>query len=96
MHKVISNTTPILSLLKIDKLILLKELYGKIIIPEAVFKEIETGKEKPYYQNLSYLDWIQIQKIKNPDSKLFIFEINGYKKLNKFLFFASIIFLDVI
>jgi hypothetical protein len=55
MHKVISNTTPILSLLKIDKLILLKELYGKIIIPEAVFKEIETGKEKPYYQTIFIL-----------------------------------------
>ena len=34
MHKVISNTTPILSLLKINKLYLLKGLYGKISVPE--------------------------------------------------------------
>ncbi|MEQ6118192.1 DUF3368 domain-containing protein [Reichenbachiella sp. MALMAid0571] len=36
MLKVISNTIPILSLLKIDKLWILKELYQQIIIPEAV------------------------------------------------------------
>ena len=43
MHKVISNTTPILSLLKIDKIDLLKELFESIIIPKAVFQEIEKG-----------------------------------------------------
>jgi len=60
MHKVISNTTPILSLLKIDKLDLLKELYEKVTIPFAVFQEIENGKEKQYYQDLTLLSWIEI------------------------------------
>ncbi len=46
MRKIISNTTPIISLLKIGKLKLLKELYGKIIIPDAVYQEIEKGIEK--------------------------------------------------
>ena len=45
IHKIISNTTPILSLLKIDKLDLLKELFGKITIPNAVFQEIEKDKK---------------------------------------------------
>jgi predicted nucleic acid-binding protein len=57
MHKVISNTTPILSLLKINKLCLLKELYGKIIIPKAVFDEIEKGKRKTYYKDLKQVNW---------------------------------------
>jgi len=35
MHKVISNTTPILSLLKIEKTDLLKELFESIIISKA-------------------------------------------------------------
>jgi len=48
MRKVISNTTPILSLLKIDKLNILKELYGQVIIPNAVYQEIEEGKHKKF------------------------------------------------
>lgn len=45
MRKIISNTTPILSLLKINKLDLLKELYGKVTIQDAVYQEIEKGKK---------------------------------------------------
>jgi predicted nucleic acid-binding protein len=41
MPKVISNTTPILSLLKINRLNLLRDLYGTVIIPEAVYQELE-------------------------------------------------------
>ncbi len=76
MLKVVSNTTPILSLLKINKLNLLKGLYGKISVPGAVFQEIENGKDKPYYQNLSALDWIEIKKIKNIDSKMYLLDLD--------------------
>ena len=76
MRKIVSNTTPILSLLKINKLNLLKKLYGQIIIPFAVYQEIENGKEKHYYQDLSSVDWIEIKKIKNPGSKNFIFDLD--------------------
>ena len=43
MRKIITNTTPILSLLKINKLDILKELYEKITVPNAVYQEIEKG-----------------------------------------------------
>ena len=76
MRKTISNTTPILSLLKINKLNLLRELYGKITIPKAVFQEIENGKEKPYYQNLSLLDWIEIEDIANKESRTYFFDLD--------------------
>jgi predicted nucleic acid-binding protein len=76
MRKVISNTTPIISLMKINKLFLLKELYQKIIIPSAVFEEIENGKDKPFYQNLKKFDWIQIHKIKNQPSIKYIFDLD--------------------
>jgi len=39
MHEVVSNTTPIISLLKISKIEILKDLYSEIIIPQAVFNE---------------------------------------------------------
>jgi predicted nucleic acid-binding protein len=76
MHKVISNTTPILSLLKINKLCLLKELYGKIIIPKAVFDEIEKGKRKTYYKDLKQVNWIEILNIKNKDSLSYFFDLD--------------------
>jgi predicted nucleic acid-binding protein len=63
MLKVVSNTTPIISLLKIDKLHILKDLYGEILIPQEVFNEIEAGKSKEFYVNLSKIDWITIEKI---------------------------------
>lgn len=76
MRKIISNTTPIISLLKIGKLILLKELYEKVIVPTAVYIEIENGKEKPYYQDLKQIDWIEIQEIRNPDSRAYFLDLD--------------------
>jgi predicted nucleic acid-binding protein len=31
--------------------------------------EIENGKERPYYQDLTQIDWIEIQEVRNPDSR---------------------------
>lgn len=76
MRRIISNTTPILSLLKIDKLGLLKELYGKVIVPLAVYQEIEKGKEKPYYKDLTSLDWIEIRNIKNSNSREYLIDLD--------------------
>ena len=76
MRKIISNTTPIISLLKVDKLNLLKELYAKIIVPKAVYLEIENGKEKPYYHDLTQIDWIEIQEIGNPVSRDFFLDLD--------------------
>jgi predicted nucleic acid-binding protein len=77
MRKVISNTTPVLSLLKIDKLNLLKELYGQISIPQAVFDEIETGKDKEFYTDLREITWINIEKIRAEDTKLYLFDLDA-------------------
>jgi len=76
MLKVISNTTPLLSLLKIDKLDLLKDLYGIVSIPLAVFLEIEAGKEKPYYSDLTEYDWIKIENIRNIESRTYFFDLD--------------------
>ena len=76
MRKVISNTSPILSLLRIDNLHILKDLYTKIIIPKAVYLEIEEGKEKNYYQDLTEIDWIEIKEIENTASKDYFPNLN--------------------
>jgi len=76
MRKIITNTTPILSLLKIDKLNLLKRLYGGVTVPNAVYEEIEKGKHKSYYKDLKQVDWITIEHIKNPDSLTFFVDLD--------------------
>lgn len=73
MLKIVSNTTPIISLLKLSKLDILKNLYSEINIPVAVFQEVEAGKNKDYYKDLSGLDWIKLLKFKtNKLSNIFL------------------------
>jgi len=51
-------------------------LYGEIFIPQEVFNEIEAGKNKPYYTNLSKIDWINIEKIQNPKSFSYFLDLD--------------------
>lgn len=37
---VISDTTPIISLLKVNRLDLLEKLFGEVLIPNAVYEEL--------------------------------------------------------
>lgn len=37
---VVSDTTPVISLLKLNRLNLLKDLFQEVLIPEAVFREL--------------------------------------------------------
>lgn len=76
MPKVVSNTTPLISLLKISKLNILKELYSEIAIPAAVFQEIEMGRNKKYYQDLSKIDWINIIEIKDKQAVKYFLDLD--------------------
>ena len=76
MPKVVSNTTPIISLLKIDKLQILKDLYDEIFISQEVFNEIEAGKNKEYYTDLSKIEWIRVKNIKDKKSLLYFLDLD--------------------
>lgn len=76
MLKIVSNTTPLISLLKIEKLTILKELYSKIIIPQEVYNELENGKHKDYYTDLTKLDWIEIKSIKDGKSLSYFLDLD--------------------
>lgn len=76
MLKVVSNTTPIISLLKINKLEILKELYSEVYIPQEVFNEIEAGKDKEFYADLSKFEWIRIEKIENEKSLSYFLDLD--------------------
>jgi uncharacterized protein len=76
MLKVVSNTTPIISLLKLNRLDLLQKLYNQINIPKAVYKEIEAGKSKAYYKDLSKIDWINIIEIENKQAIKYFLDLD--------------------
>ncbi|MBO4760023.1 MAG: hypothetical protein J5505_08190 [Spirochaetaceae bacterium] len=40
---VVSDTTPIISLIKINRLDLLEKLFKEVLIPDAVFSELTTN-----------------------------------------------------
>jgi len=67
---VIVNSTPVIALSSIDKLDLLKKLYGSVIIPNAVENEIGAKrKSKAYIQLENSTGWISIKEIDNITQK---------------------------
>lgn len=70
MRKVVVNTTPLIALSHVGQLDLLRRLYGEIIIPEAVYRELSVKTESVCKKAVdSSLDWIRIGKIKNQLAK---------------------------
>lgn len=59
MRKVISNSTPLIILGKIGELEILKNLYGEIIIPRAVFEEVTIKSDA--IKNLSWIKIFEVQ-----------------------------------
>ena len=76
MLKVVSNTTPLISLLKLGRLDVLMELYQEILIPTGVYEEIEAGKNKSFYRNLSKIDWVKIIKIENEHATRYFLDLD--------------------
>lgn len=60
--KVVANTTPLISLASIGKLELLKDIFGEIIIADAVYNEIKA--KQGYGYNEIDTDFIRVQSIK--------------------------------
>lgn len=70
MKKIITNSTPIISLSIIGKLHLLHELFEEVYVPEAVYREIVHGESKKEYgreelKNTVEEERFQLLQIKN-------------------------------
>ena len=70
MRKVISNSTPLIALKKIEKLELLYKIYGEIIIPYGVYEEVilESSVKEPH-DFIKESGFIKIMKIRNQEAK---------------------------
>ncbi len=63
---IVSNTTPIITLVKIDKLLILKELFGEVYIPKGVYEElISNNAFKEEAQVINKCEYIKVVTIKN-------------------------------
>ncbi|MCU0516869.1 MAG: hypothetical protein MUC60_08370 [Oscillatoria sp. Prado101] len=66
MTAVISDTSPITSLAAISRLSLLQQLYGSMIIPEAVYRQLRgVGIPVPGTVEVQTLDWIRMGRVAN-------------------------------
>ena len=63
---VIVNTSPLLYLHQVGYLELLQNLYGMIIVPNAVVQELEVGaRQGVNVPNINTLDWISIHSVQS-------------------------------
>lgn len=66
---VISDTTPIISLIKANSLDLLKKLYGKVLIPKAVYRELTENtvfaKEAEIIKDIDFLAVVAVENEKS-------------------------------
>lgn len=70
MRKVIVNSTPLIALCHVNQLVVLKQLYGEIIIPKAVYDEISVKEDSICKKTVDEsLDWIHVQEIQNHVAK---------------------------
>ena len=68
MRNVIVNSTPLIALSKVGLLNLLKQMYGEIMIPEAVFREV-TSKNDEVKKEIIGSDWIKVRQISDRKSR---------------------------
>ncbi len=63
---VVSNTSPITNLAAISQLVLLQQLYGTIVIPQAVYDEMAgVGRVVAGSVEVQTKSWIQAQRVAN-------------------------------
>ena len=65
---VVSDTTPLISLLKIEHLDLLKKLFGNVLIPQSVYDELTADERfRMEAELLQQKDFIKVQSVKNAE-----------------------------
>ncbi len=66
MKTVVSDSTVLIGLAKIDSLFLLKEMFQEISVPEAVFREVtEDGQQKTGAEAVRDASWILRRRVKD-------------------------------
>ena len=66
---VVSDTTPLISLLKINRIDLLEKLFGDVLIPQAVFDELTVDERfRLEADEIRQKKFIVVKPVNNPES----------------------------
>ena len=66
---VVSDTTPLISLLKINRTDLLEKLFGDVLIPQAVFDELTVDERfQLEADQIRQKEFIVVKPVNNPES----------------------------
>lgn len=66
---VVSDTTPLISLLKIERLSLLEKLFGEVLIPQAVFAELTSDERfRLEAEQIKQKQFISVKPVSNQGS----------------------------
>jgi len=64
MPTIVSNSTPLIHLARIGQLDLLRDFFGKVLIPSAVHDEcVVQGRSYPDAQRIAQADWLETLKV---------------------------------
>ena len=75
---VISDTTPIISLMKVGRLELLQQLFDIVYIPMAVYKELTENESYPREAKIvQECDFLIVERVENEKSVTILRNLNG-------------------
>lgn len=78
---VVSDTTPLISLLKIDRIDLLEKLFGQVLIPQAVFDELTTDNRFKFEADqIKRGQFIKVKAVRNPEAVSILKRATGLDK----------------
>lgn len=78
---VVSDTTPLISLLKINRLDLLEKLFGKVLIPQSVFQELTIDERfRTEAEQIKGNRFILVKTVSNQDSVSLLGRATGLDK----------------
>lgn len=69
MAVIISDTGPLLALAGVEQLIVLKMLFKKVLIPQAVYQEClaKTDRAAALIEQATEQDWLNVELVSNPE-----------------------------
>ena len=75
---VLSDSTPLISLMKAHQLSILEKLYGEVLIPDAVFTEVTTNPKFPdESEEIQGASFIHVVHVDNQDHVAYLQRITG-------------------
>ena len=75
---IVSDTTPLITLMKAEKLEILHSLFGEVMLPEAVFYEVTSNDTfKSEADAIKNCDYIKVVKVRDGSQVLFLQRVTG-------------------